>query len=50
MGTRYVRDDELPETIEIVKGDSYSLLVSNIYSKYEIATDFDIALRQPAGP
>ena len=50
MGTRYIRDEEIPTLIEINKGDSYSLLVSNIYSQYEIATELDIALRVPAGP
>ena len=50
MGTRYVRDDELPTEIEIIKGDSYSLLVPNIYSEHEIATELIIALRLPTGP
>ena len=45
FGTKYVRDVPVPSTITIRKGDSYSQLIAQIYSFYEIGTKLAIDLR-----
>ena len=47
FGTKYVRDGpNLPEVIEIAADSSESIILADIYSQYEIATELDIKMRQ----
>lgn len=46
MGTQYVRDQTLPETIELLTDDLTSLTISNIYSAMPIGNQLNINLRQ----
>ena len=48
MGTQYVRDQNLSQTIEIEKDSLTSLTISNIYSAISIGNQLNINLRQPA--
>ena len=48
MGTKYVRDQTLSQTIEIEKDSLTSLTISNIYSAISIGNQLNINLRQPA--
>ena len=45
MGTRYVRDESFEESIEIIKGNSISILVPHVYSELPIANELEINLR-----
>ena len=46
FGTRYIRDDPLPASIELAKGTTQTLTVPHIYSQYTIGTTLAINLRQ----
>ena len=48
FGTSYIRDEPLPDTLELVRGQSMTLRVLHIYSEYDIGTTHEINLRQPA--
>ena len=45
MGTQYVREEAIPETLEIQKDDLTSLTISNIYSSMPIGNSLNINLR-----
>ena len=48
MGTKYVRAETLQNSIEVVKGDSQTVLVvPHIYSSVPIGTTLEINLRMP---
>ena len=49
MGTRYIRDSPLPDTIYVTVGEQYSLVVENIYSEHTIGNILVPNLRQKAG-
>ena len=49
MGTRYIRDSSLPDTIYVTVGVQYSLVVENIYSEHTIGNILVPNLRQKAG-
>ena len=49
MGTKYVRDQTLSETIEIFKDKIHELTIPNIYSEISIGNLLDINLRQASG-
>ena len=46
MGTQYVRDQTIPEFLEIRKTGITSLTINNIYSSMSIGNDLNINLRQ----
>ena len=46
MGTQYVRDQTLPETIELLTDDLTSFTIINIYSAIPIGNQLNINLRQ----
>ena len=46
MGTQYVRDQTLPETLDIQKDGPTSLTISHIYSKIAIGNLLNINVRQ----
>ena len=46
MGTSYVRDESLPEKIELTHGDTMIIDVPHIYGEYTIGTEHSINLRQ----
>ena len=47
FGTKYIRNGEpLPDTIEIIQGQSKTISVQRITSSFEIATELAIQLRQ----
>ena len=47
MGTKYVRDQTLSQSIEVQKDGLSSLTISNIYSAISIGNQLNINLRQP---
>ena len=49
MGTQYIRDETLPETIEIDSEGLMTLTIPNIYSAMSIGNQLDIKLRQASG-
>ena len=49
MGTQYVREVPLPETLEITLEGSTILKIPNIYSAIPIGNQLDINLRQSLG-
>lgn len=50
MGTKYVRDEPVPDTLTVLAGQSLNTLdILKIYSEIEIGTVLNIKLRQVAG-
>ena len=49
MGTKYTRDQTLPETLEIQSDGLTTLTITNIYSAMSIGNQLDINLRQASG-
>ena len=50
MGTKYVRDEPVPDTLTVLAGEPLNTLeVFRIYSEIEIGTIIDIKLRQSEG-
>ena len=47
MGTQYIRDQILSQTIEIEKDSLSSMTISNIYSAISIGNQLNINLRHP---
>ena len=46
MGTQYLRDQTLPEYIEITEKGITILEIKNIYSRFSIGNELNINLRQ----
>ena len=46
MGTQYIRDEILSDTVEIAKEEILYLTIPNIYSALAIGNQLDINLRQ----
>ena len=49
MGTQYVRDEPLPETLEIASEGLTTLTIPNIYSSMPIGNQLNINMRQASG-
>ena len=49
MGTRYVRDDPLPERIEVLKDEILTISIQKAYSEFQIGTQIDMKQRQKVG-
>ena len=49
MGTQYVREQTVPETLEITQEGLTTLTIPNIYSAFDIGNQLDINLRQVPG-
>ena len=50
MGTKYVRDEPVPDTLTVLAGQSLNTLdILKVYSEIKIGTILDIKLRQVAG-
>ena len=47
MGTRYVRNAVVPDTVDIKLGETKTYKLPHIYSEIEIGTTLRINLRQP---
>ena len=45
MGTKYVRAEPLPTSVEVSQGETTSVLIPHIYSEIEIGTEMAIDLR-----
>ena len=45
VGTAYIRDEPLPETIEIISGNSITLIVPHVYPMDTIGNVLDIDFR-----
>ena len=48
MGTEYVRNSEIPSSLELGKDETKTLDVEKIYSVHTIGNELDIILRQAA--
>ena len=48
FGTRYVRDSEAPESIELFENAQTSFIVEHIYSEYRIGNTLNIGMLQNA--
>ena len=49
MGTQYVRDEILPEVLEVARESPTTLRIRNIYSSMPIGNHLDINMRQASG-
>ena len=45
MGTKYIRDHKLPETIELDQEGTFTLTIQDIYSAFDIGNLLDINIR-----